>query len=95
MKRNLLDFAAKDIGIDLGTANLIITLKGKGIIVNEPSVVAIRKETGELLATGLEAKEMIGRTPDEIKAIRPLQDGVIADYAATRANASQCFRPCV
>ena len=84
MKRNLLDFASKDIGIDLGTANLIITLKGKGIVVNEPSVVAIRKETGELLATGQEAKEMVGRTPDEIKAIRPLQDGVIADYAATQ-----------
>lgn len=84
MKFKLLDLASKDIGIDLGTANIIITLKGKGIVINEPSVVAIQKNSGELVATGLEAKEMLGRTPEEIKAIRPLRDGVIADYTATQ-----------
>ena len=84
MKFKLFDFTSKDIGIDLGTANIIITLKGKGIVINEPSVVAIDKETGELLATGMEAKEMLGRTPETIKAIRPLRDGVIADYTATQ-----------
>ncbi len=74
---------AKDIGIDLGTANLLVTLKGKGIVLNEPSVVAIDKNTGEILATGYEAKEMLGRTPETIKAVRPLRDGVIADFTAT------------
>ena len=79
-----LGFNTKDIGVDLGTANIIITLKGKGIVLNEPSVVAIDKKTGGILATGSEAKEMLGRTPKDIKAIRPLQDGVIADYTATQ-----------
>ena len=73
----------KDIGIDLGTANILVTIKGKGIVLNEPAVIAI-EETGNLLATGNEAKEMLGRTPKEIKAIRPLQDGVIADFKATQ-----------
>ncbi len=77
-------FNSKDIGVDLGTANIIVTLKGKGIVLNEPSVVAIDKETMNILATGSEAKEMLGRTPKDIKAIRPLQDGVIADFTATR-----------
>ncbi len=75
---------SKDIGVDLGTANIIVTLKGKGIVLNEPSVVSIEKSSGEILATGAEAKEMLGRTPKEIKAIRPLQDGVIADFTATQ-----------
>lgn len=74
----------KDIGIDLGTANILVTVKGKGIVLNEPAVVAIEEETGNLLATGYEAKEMLGRTPKTIKAIRPLQDGVIADFKATQ-----------
>lgn len=74
----------KDIGIDLGTANMLVTLKGKGIILKEPSVVAIDKRTGSIVATGEEAKEMLGRTPDQIKAIRPLKDGVIADFTATQ-----------
>ncbi len=73
----------KDIGIDLGTANTLITVKGKGIALKEPSVVAIDVKTGDTLATGYEAKEMLGRTPQEIKAIRPLKDGVIADFSAT------------
>ena len=76
-------FKGKDIGIDLGTANILVTLKGKGIILKEPSVVAIDRKTGTILATGHEAKEMLGRTPDQIKAVRPLKDGVIADFTAT------------
>ena len=86
MKINLdfLNLNSKDIGIDLGTANILATLKGKGIILNEPSVVAIDKETNSIIATGLEAKEMLGRTPDKIKAVRPLKDGVIADLTATQ-----------
>ena len=74
----------KDIGVDLGTANTLVTLRGKGIVLREPSVVAISKKTNEVLATGEEAKEMLGRTPDTIKAVRPLKDGVIADFSATR-----------
>ncbi|MCF0124404.1 MAG: rod shape-determining protein [Clostridia bacterium] len=75
---------SKDIGIDLGTANILVTLKGKGIVLKEPSVVAIDRKTGEIVATGNEAKEMLGRTPEQIKAVRPLKDGVIADFTATQ-----------
>lgn len=78
-----LSVKGKDIGIDLGTANTLITVRGKGIALKEPSVVAIDAKTGSTLATGNEAKEMLGRTPVEIKAIRPLKDGVIADFSAT------------
>ena len=80
---NFFKLASKDIGIDLGTANILVTLKGKGIVLNEPSVVAIDRETGGILATGEEAKEMLGRTPERIKAVRPMKDGVIADFTAT------------
>ena len=80
----LFSLGSKDIGIDLGTANVLVTLKGKGIILNEPSVVALDIKTKEILATGREAKEMLGRTPDQIKAVRPLSDGVIADFTATQ-----------
>ncbi len=73
----------RDMGIDLGTANTLVFVKGRGIIVREPSVVAIQKDTGELLAVGEEAKEMIGRTPSNIVAIRPMKDGVIADFDVT------------
>jgi len=92
---NLLDFfkfGSKDMGIDLGTANILITLKGKGIVLNEPSVVAIDKKTGEIKATGYEAKEMLGRTPETIKAVRPMKDGVIADYTATCLMLKNMFR---
>ena len=81
---NLFSFKGKDIGIDLGTANILVMLKGKGIVLNEPSVVAIDRQTNEILATGHEAKEMLGRTPESIKAVRPLKDGVIADFTATQ-----------
>lgn len=74
---------SKDIGIDLGTANVLISVKGKGIVLDEPSVVAVDNETKQVLAIGKDAKEMLGRTPDKIKAIRPLRDGVIADFEIT------------
>ena len=80
----LFSLGSKDIGIDLGTANILVTLKGKGIIVNEPSVVAIDRKTQRILATGYEAKEMLGSTPTQIKAVRPMKDGVIADFTATQ-----------
>ncbi len=74
---------AKDIGIDLGTANVLINVKGKGIVLNEPSVVAVDTQTGRVLAVGSEAYKMVGRTPSNIRAIRPLKDGVIADFDMT------------
>ncbi len=80
----LFTFGSKDIGIDLGTANLLVALKGKGIVLKEPSVVAINRRTGNIVATGTEAKEMLGRTPEQIKAVRPMKDGVIADFTATQ-----------
>ena len=73
----------KDIGMDLGTSNILLTIKGKGIVVNEPSVVAINRPTNQIVATGRDAKEMLGRTPEQIKAVRPMKDGVIADFTAT------------
>ncbi len=76
---------SKDIGIDLGTANVLIHVKGKGIVLNEPSVVAMDKKTGRVLAVGEEARQMVGRTPGNIVAIRPLKDGVIADFDVTEA----------
>ncbi|MBQ9012187.1 MAG: rod shape-determining protein [Bacilli bacterium] len=76
---------SKDIGIDLGTSNIRIHIKGRGIVLTEPSVVAINQITGEVLAVGNQAKEMIGRTPDNIVALKPLKDGVIADFESTRA----------
>ena len=81
---NFLSFNSKDIGIDLGTANILVTIKGKGIVVREPSVISIDVKTGGIIATGFEAKEMIGRTPKEINAVKPLKDGVIADFTATK-----------
>lgn len=74
---------ARDIGIDLGTANVLVYVKGKGIVLNEPSVVAIDLNTNKVLAVGEEARRMVGRTPGNIVAIRPLKDGVIADFAVT------------
>jgi len=74
---------ARDIGIDLGTANVLIFMRGKGVVVSEPSVVAVDESTNKVLAVGEEARQMIGRTPGSIVAIRPLKDGVIADYTVT------------
>ncbi len=80
----LFTIGSKDIGIDLGTANILVTIRGKGIVLKEPSVVAIDIKSGNILATGHEAKEMLGRTPEQIRAVRPLKDGVIADFTATQ-----------
>ena len=83
LEMKLLDLSSKDIGIDLGTANILITLKGKGIVLREPSVVAINQLNSDIVATGMDAKEMLGRTPENIRAVRPMKDGVIADFTAT------------
>ena len=77
-------FNSVDIGVDLGTANILVFLKGKGIVLKEPSVVATDKQTGKVLAVGRAAKYMLGRTPDNIVAVRPLREGVIADYDITQ-----------
>jgi rod shape-determining protein MreB len=74
---------SKDIGIDLGTANVLIYVKGKGLVLDEPSVVAIDSDTKKTLKVGLEAKEMLGKTPGKVKAIKPMKDGVIADFEIT------------
>lgn len=83
--RHLTGFLSQDMAIDLGTANTLIFVKGRGIVLNEPSVVAINKDTGMPRAVGIEAKNMIGRTPGNIIAIRPMKDGVIADFEITEA----------
>src|SRR5581483_9021431 len=76
---------AKKLGIDLGTANTLVFVPGKGIVLNEPSVVAVSEQDNKILAVGIEAKNMIGRTPESIIAYRPMKDGVIADYRVTEA----------
>ncbi|GLH64786.1 MULTISPECIES: rod shape-determining protein [Parageobacillus] len=76
-------FGTRDLGIDLGTANTLVYVKGKGIVVREPSVVALQKDTKQIVAVGNEAKNMIGRTPGNVVALRPMKDGVIADYETT------------
>ena len=78
-----MSFIGRDMAVDLGTANTLVYVRGRGIVLNEPSVVAINQDTGGILAVGLEAKKMIGRTPGNIVAIRPLKDGVIADFDTT------------
>ena len=80
MAETLFAFAGQDMAIDLGTANTLVFVRGQGIVLNEPSVVAINAQNGRALAVGMEAKRMIGRTPSHIQAIRPLKDGVIADF---------------
>ena len=94
---------SEEVGIDLGTANVLVYIKGQGIVLNEPSVVAISKDTNEILAVGEEAREMLGRTPASIVAVRPLKDGVISDYDVTErmlkyfirkaCGSSKFFRP--
>ena len=74
---------SNDIGLDLGTANTLVYLKGHGIVINEPSVVAVNQKTGRIVAVGMEAKNMLGRTPAHIKAVRPIVDGVISDFEVT------------
>ena len=81
--RSVFSLISSDLAIDLGTANTLVFAKGKGIVVNEPSIVAINKNNGEIEAVGREAKDMVGRTPGNIVAIRPMKDGVIADFKVT------------
>ena len=93
---SMLDFlfglVSHDIGIDLGTANTMVLVKGKGIVIREPSVVARQKKSKEILAVGSEAKKMIGKTPQSIEVVRPLRDGVIADFDATEAMLTHYIR---
>jgi rod shape-determining protein MreB len=84
-ENNVFGFGAKDVGIDLGTANTLVFIKGKGIVLREPSVVAKNTNNGDIVAVGNDAKNMIGRTPGSIVAIRPMKDGVIADFDITTA----------
>lgn len=83
---------SKDIGIDLGTANILINVKGEGIVLNEPSVVAIDEDTKRVLAVGVEARDMLGRTPGKVKAIKPMKDGVIADFELTETMLNYFIR---
>jgi rod shape-determining protein MreB and related proteins len=80
---NALTFLGRDMAVDLGTANTLVYVRGRGIVLNEPSVVALNTNTGQVVAVGVEAKRMIGRTPGNIVAVRPLKDGVIADFDVT------------
>src|SRR3989344_7478338 len=82
-KKKVYAYLSNDIGIDLGTANTLVYLRGKGIVVNEPSVVAVNQKTGRVVAVGSVAKDMLGRTPPHIVAVRPLVDGVISDFEVT------------
>ncbi len=83
---------SSDVGIDLGTASVLVYVKGKGILLNEPSVVAVDKQTGKMLAVGEEAQQMLGRTPSNIVAIRPLREGVISDYEMTERMIKEFIR---
>src|SRR5438094_7279558 len=76
-------YLGRDMAVDLGTANTLVYVRGRGVVLNEPSVVAVNQLTGAILAVGAEAKRMIGRTPSHIRAVRPLKDGVIADFDVT------------
>ena len=81
-----------DLAIDLGTANTLVFAKGRGVVVSEPSIVAINRNTDHVEAVGREAKEMLGRTPGNIVAIRPMKDGVIADFEVTERMLEYCIR---
>jgi rod shape-determining protein MreB len=83
---------SRDVSIDLGTANTLVLVRGRGITINEPSVVAIEKRSKRVLAIGSEAKQMVGRTPADIIAIRPLRDGVISDFDVTEAMLTHFIR---
>ncbi|MEK7077475.1 MAG: rod shape-determining protein [Patescibacteria group bacterium] len=89
---NFFGHFAKDIGVDLGTVNTLIYVKGRGIVINEPSLVALNKKTGQILAIGREARKMVGRTPGHIAAIKPLVDGVISDFDVTEQMLKYFFQ---
>src|SRR5687767_15382172 len=88
----MLSLFSSDLAIDLGTANTCVYARGKGIVVNEPSIVAINKVNGRVEAVGKEAKDMLGRTPGNIVAIRPMKDGVIADFTVTEKMLTDLIR---
>jgi rod shape-determining protein MreB and related proteins len=92
LKQKFLRFASNDIGIDLGTANTLVYVSGKGVVINEPSVVAVNQKTGRVVAVGSQAKSMIGRTPGHITAVRPLVDGVISDFEITEEMLSYLIK---
>src|SRR3989344_459271 len=83
MLNRLFGLFSKDIGIDLGTANSLVYVRGRGIVINEPSVVAVNQKTGQIVQVGTEAKKMVGRTPGHITAVRPLTEGIISDFEVT------------
>jgi len=85
--KQLFSFFSNDLGIDLGTANSLVWVEGQGIVLNEPTVVTITIDDERVIAVGNEAKQMLGRTPSNIRALRPMRDGVIADYVVTE----QCY----
>lgn len=91
-RKKIKKYLSNDIGIDLGTANTLVYVAGKGIVINEPSVVALNQKTGQVVAVGMQAKEMLGRTPTHIVAIRPLVDGVISDFEVTEEMIAHLLR---
>src|ERR1035437_2688223 len=91
-RKKINKYFSNDIGIDLGTANTLVYLSGKGIVINEPSVVAINQKTGRVVAVGAQAREMLGRTPPHIVAVRPLVDGVISDFEVTEEMISYLIK---
>ena len=88
-------FGIKEVGIDLGTSSVLIYLKGKGVVLREPSVVAVDTRKGTAIATGYKAQRMLGRTPEHIKAVRPLRDGVISDYDLTSKMLREFLRKAI
>ena len=92
MFKKFYNMFSNDIGIDLGTANTLVYLKGHGIVINEPSVVVINQKTGQIVAVGAEAKQMLGRTPGHIRAVRPIVDGVISDFEVTEEMLSYLIK---
>ncbi|MFA6430280.1 MAG: rod shape-determining protein [Candidatus Paceibacterota bacterium] len=92
LKKKFNKYFSNEIGIDLGTANTLVYLAGKGIVINEPSVVAVNTKTGRVVAVGMQAKEMLGRTPPHITAVRPLVDGVISDFEVTEEMISHLIK---
>src|SRR3989344_2052415 len=90
--KNLRKLFSHDIGIDLGTANTIVYLGGRGIVINEPSVVAVNQKTGQIVAIGTEARAMLGRTPNHILVVKPLVDGVISDFEITEEMISYLLK---
>lgn len=92
LQKKLNKHLSNDIGIDLGTANTLVYISGKGIVINEPTVVALNQKTGRVVAVGMQAKEMLGRTPPHIVAVRPLVDGVISDFEVTEEMIADLIR---